>query len=418
MYQHVSEQDPDIYTALLGEDERQALSLEHIPSENYVSHAVRETLAGSFTNKYSEGYPGRRYYAGQEYTDVVERLAQHRIKTLFGAQFANVQPHSGSNANIAAFAALLSPGDTIVSMDLAHGGHLTHGHPVTHLAKTYRYVHYGMKDVSTGEIDYSALRTLVECEKPRLLLAGYSAYTRQLDYEQFVSIARDNDCYTMMDAAHIAGLIVAGLHVNPLTTGFDVVTATTHKTLRGPRGGVILTNNEELAKRIDKSVFPGLQGGPLMHHIAAKAVAFLEAQQPQFTSYAQRILDTAAVYADVFNEHGIRLIGGGTSNHMILADMTTLGISGGEAEKMLQAVGITTNKNVIPFDTGTAFDPSGLRLGTPALATRGISVETARDIAEMICAVLESNGDEQTMAQAREIVRAIAEQHPIPDAFV
>src|SRR3989338_81421 len=329
-------------------------------------------MGSVMTNKYSEGYPGKRYYGGQLYTDVVENVARERAKQLFNCKFANVQPLSGAPANVAMYFALLEPGDTVLGMDLSHGGHLTHGHPVTYLTKIFKFVRYKMKDTTTGEIDYDEMREVAKREKPKILLAGYSAYSRELNYEAFVSIAREVGAIPIMDIAHIAGLIAGKAVKNPFDYGFDVMTTTTHKTLRGPRGGMILTReSEDIAKKIDKAVFPGLQGGPLMHVIAAKAVAFGEALNPKFRDYATQILKNAKAMEEVFRKSGVRMLGGGTSNHLILADVFgSLGIPGKEAEELLDRVGITLNKNAIADDTRKPMDPSGIRFGTPAITPR------------------------------------------------
>ncbi len=371
-YSYIKKHDPKVYKALLGEEERERDGIELIPSENYVSRAVREANGSIFTNKYSEGYPGKRYYGGQEFTDVVERIAIERACKLFNCKFANVQPLSGAPANIAVYFALLELGDTVLGMDLGHGGHLTHGHPVTASAKAYRFVRYKMKDPDTGEIDYEALRETARKEKPKMILAGFSAYSRELDYKKFVSIAKEVGAYTVADMAHIAGLIAGKAVRNPFSDGFDVITTTTHKTLRGPRGGMILTReSEEIATKINKAVFPGLQGGPHMNVIAAKAVCLGEALKPSFRVYAKQVLKNAKAMEAVFKKEGIRMLGGGTSNHLILADVYgSLGISGKEAETVLDEVGITLNKNAIANDTRSPMDPSGIRFGTPAITTR------------------------------------------------
>src|ERR1035437_3970101 len=378
--------DPEIYKVLRGEEKRQEEGLELIPSENYVSRAVKEAMASSLTNKYSEGYPGKRYYGGQEFTDAVETLAIERAKKLFNAQFANVQPLGGANANIAMYFALLQPGDTVLGMDLSHGGHLTHGHPVTYLTKIFNFIRYKMKDVETGEIDYVEMRRIAKKIKPKIILAGFSAYPRELDYKKFVSIAREVGAISVMDIAHIAGLIAGKAAKNPFDYGFDVMTTTTHKTLRGPRGGMILVrDSEEIAKKVDKAVFPGLQGGPLMHVIAAKAVAFGEALSPKFKTYASQILKNAKAMEVVFAKANVRMIGGGTSNHLILADVFgSLGIPGKEAEEVLDSVGITLNKNAIADDTRKPMDPSGIRFGTPAITTRGLKEKDVADVAEIM----------------------------------
>ncbi len=385
-YEFIKREDPEVYAAIMGEEERERDGLELIPSENYVSRAVREANASIFTNKYSEGYPGARYYGGQEFTDQVERVAIERAKKLFNAGFANVQTLGGANANIAMYMALLEPGDTVLGMDLSHGGHLTHGHPVTYLAKMFTFVRYKMKDVETGEIDYDDMRKVALETKPKIILAGFSAYPRELDYAQFVAIAREVGALAVMDIAHIAGLIAGKALKNPFDYGFDILTSTTHKTLRGPRGGLILVrNNAELARRIDKAVFPGLQGGPHMNSIAAKAVAFGEALHPSFADYAQQVLKNAKAMEQVFASAGVRLIAGGTSNHLLLADVQgSLGLSGGEAEALLDRVGITLNKNVIADDARKPMDPSGIRFGTPAITTRGFKERESARVAELM----------------------------------
>ncbi len=414
----IKREDPEIYTALVGEEKRQAEGLELIPSENYVSHAVKEAMASSLTNKYAEGYPGKRYYGGQEFTDAVETLAIERAKKLFGAKFANVQPLGGANANIAMYFALLSPGDTVLGMDLSHGGHLTHGHPVTYLTKIFNFVHYGMKDVETGEIDYDEMRRVAKKTKPKIILAGFSAYPRELDYAKFVKIAREVGALAVMDIAHIAGLIAGKAAKNPFDYGFDIMTTTTHKTLRGPRGGMILVReSEELAKKIDKAIFPGFQGGPHMHQIAAKAVAFGEALRPSFKKYAKQIIKNAKAMEKVFKKSGARMLAGGTDNHLILLDVwTSYGISGGEAERLLDRAGITLNKNAIADDTRKPMDPSGIRFGTPAITTRGLgSAESAR-VAELMIEVL-TKRDDTTVVRVRKEIKKLAKAFPIPDSF-
>ena len=414
----IEREDPETYNALMGEEKRQAEGLELIPSENYVSRAVKEAMASSLTNKYSEGYPGRRYYGGQEFTDKVEILAIERAKKLFGAKYANVQPLGGANANVAMYFAMLQPGDTILGMDLSHGGHLTHGHPVTYLTKIFNFIRYKMKDVETGEINYDEMRRVAKKEKPKVILAGFSAYPRELDYAKFVSIAREVGAISVMDIAHIAGLIAGKAVKNPFDYGFDVMTTTTHKTLRGPRGGMILTrDNEEIAKKIDKAVFPGFQGGPHMHQIAAKAVAFKEALRPSFKKYAKQIIANTHAMEKVFKEQGARMITGGSDNHLILLDVwTSFGISGGEAEMLLDEAGITLNKNAIADDTRKPMDPSGIRFGTPAMTTRGLGVAESTEVAEIMIDVLTRR--EKAVAGAKRKIRAIALAHPIPESFV
>ncbi len=419
-YSHVQKQDNEVFAALEGEETREAEGLELIPSENYVSRAVREANGSVLTNKYSEGYPGKRYYGGQQYTDVVETLAIERAKQLFGAKFANVQTLGGANANIAMYFALLEPGDTVLGMDLSHGGHLTHGHPVTYITKIFNFVRYKMKDPETGEIDYDEMRKTALEIKPKIVLAGFSAYPRELDYEKFVSIAREVGAYAVMDIAHIAGLIAGGAAKNPFDFGFDVMTSTTHKTLRGPRGGLILTReSEEIAKKIDKTVFPGLQGGPHMNNIAAKAVAFGEALDPSFKTYAAQILKNAKAMEEVFKTGGVRMLAGGTSNHLILADVFgSLGIPGKEAEEVLDRVGITLNKNAIADDTRKPMDPSGIRFGTPAITTRGFKEGECKRVAELMLETLHNRSDEAKLSAIHEEIKTLCAKFPIPDSFV
>ncbi|MDD5050922.1 MAG: serine hydroxymethyltransferase, partial [Candidatus Pacebacteria bacterium] len=373
-----------------------------------------------FTNKYSEGYIGRRYYGGQEFTDTVEKIAIERACKLFGAKYANVQTHSGAPANIGLYFALMAPGDTILGMDLSHGGHLTHGHPVTSISKIFKFVRYQMKNIETGEIDYVGLRETALREKPKVILAGYSAYPRELDYAKFVEIAREVGAVCVMDIAHIAGLIAGKAVKNPFDYGFDVMTSTTHKTLRGPRGGLILVReNEELAKKIDKSVFPGLQGGPHMHTVAAKAVAFGEALKPAFKKYAEQILKNAKAMEAVFKREKIRMITGGTSNHLILADVWgSLGVSGKEAQTVLDEVGITLNMNMIAGDTRKPMDPSGIRFGTPAITTRGFKEKECERVAELIIETLKNKSDEKKKKAIHTEIMKLAKKFPIPDKFV
>ena len=420
MYEFIKKQDAELFAALDGEETGEREGLELIPSENYVSRAVREAQGSILTNKYSEGYPGKRYYGGQQFTDMAESLAIERAKQLFGAKFANVQTHSGANANIATYMALLHPGDTVLGMDLSHGGHLTHGHPVTYITKFFNFVRYKMKDVETGEIDYDEMRRVAIETKPKIVLAGFSAYSRELDYEKFASIAKEVGAYSVMDAAHIAGLIAGKAAKNPFDYGFDVITSTTHKTLRGPRGGLILTReSEEIAKKIDKAVFPGLQGGPLMHVIAGKAVAFGEALHPNFKTYAAQILKNAKAMEEVFRSAGVRMLGGGTSNHLILADVFgSLGVTGQEAEALLDSVGITLNKNAIADDTRKPMDPSGIRFGTPAITTRGFKEKECARVAELMLEALKNRTDEKKLTAIREEIKQLAATFPIPESFV
>lgn len=415
--------DDAVAKLIAGEEKRQREGLELIPSENYVSRDVLTALGSIFTNKYSEGYPGKRYYGGQEFTDPLEQLAIDRAKQLFKADHANVQPHSGAPANEAVYSAWLEPGDTVLAMDLSHGGHLTHGNPMTRSAKLYNFVPYKMKDISTGEIDYDHLRELALEHKPKIILAGFSGYPRDLDYEKFASIAKEvgDQCLLMADMAHIAGLIAAGVKDNPFDYGFHVITTTTHKTLRGPRGGMILTKGvvgnplrapektiENIPTLIDRAVFPGMQGGPHMHVIAAKAVAFGEALQPEFKLYAEQILKNASVLADEMKKEGFDLITGGTSNHLILANVqTSFGINGKEAEEALDKIGLTLNKNTVPDDPNPPFRPSGIRLGTPAMTTRGLKEEHMIMIAHWMKSAIENGSDEKTLYEMRNEVKSM-----------
>lgn len=417
---YIQNQDKEVWDAIVGEEKREDEGLELIPSENYVSRAVREANGSVFTNKYSEGYPGRRYYGGQDFTDVVERLAIERACKLFNCKFANVQPHSGAPANLAVYAALLQPGDTVMGMDLSHGGHLTHGHPMTLPAKIYKFVTYKMKDPETGEIDYDDMLRVAKEEKPKLIIAGFSAYPRTLDYKKFVDIAKEVGAITMADMAHIAGLIAAGVLRNPFEDGFDIITSTTHKTLRGPRGGLILTReSEEIAKKIDKSIFPGIQGGPHMHTIAAKAIAFGEALTPQYKTYAEQVLKNAKAMEEVFRTEGVRMIGGGTDNHLILADVFgSLGVTGKEAQTVLDEVGITLNMNSIAGDTRKPLDPSGIRFGTPAITTRGFMEEDCKVVAQLLIETLKNKDNTEKKAEIKEKIKQLAHAHPIPESFV
>ena len=410
------------------ETARQRAGLELIPSENYVSAEVLEALGSVFTNKYSEGYPGRRYYGGQEFTDPLEQLAIDRAKELFGADHANVQPHSGAPANEAVYSAWLEPGDTVLAMDLSHGGHLTHGAPVTRSAKLYNFVRYKMKDVSTGEIDYEQLRALALEHRPRIVLAGFSGYPRELDYEKFAAIGNEVGALLMADMAHVAGLIAGGVAKNPFDYGFHVITTTTHKTLRGPRGGLILSRGtvgnplkapektlENIPTLIDRAVFPGMQGGPHMHVVAAKAVAFYEALQPEFKDYAAQVVSNAKVLADELTSRGFRLVTGGTSNHLILADVqASFGIDGSVVEAACDAIGLTLNKNSVPDDTLPPFRPSGIRLGTPAITTRGLREEHMPQIATWISQAIEVRDDPMKLGELRSQVESFALQFPLP----
>lgn len=387
--------DPEVYAAVVDEKNRQQNKIELIASENFVSETVMEANGTPLTNKYAEGYPGKRYYGGCEYVDVVETLAIERAKELFGAGYANVQPHSGAQANMAVFFALLTPGDTVLSMSLDHGGHLSHGSPVNMSGKYFNIVPYGVtKD--TNRIDYDEVRRLaLEC-KPKLILAGASAYPRVIDFEKFGEIAKEVGAYFMVDMAHIAGLVAAGEHPSPMPYA-DVVTTTTHKTLRGPRGGLILTNDEELAKKFNKAIFPGIQGGPLMHTIAGKAVCLGEALKPEFKEYAVQVKKNAKALANQLIEEGFKLVSGGTDNHLMLVDLTDMDVTGKEAEKMLDEVGITVNKNAIPFDTRSPFVTSGIRIGTPATTSRGFDEEDMVEVGKLIGMTIkdfEGNKDE------------------------
>lgn len=407
--------DPAVYAALEGEMRRQRDGMELIPSENYVSAAVMEAMGNCFNNKYSEGYPGKRYYGGQEYTDAVESLAIERAKELFGAGHANVQPHAGAPANVATYFALLEPGDTVMGMDLSHGGHLTHGHPVTYITKIFNFVRYKMKDSETGDIDYDEMRRVALETKPKLLLAGFSAYPRELDYAKMKAIADEVGAVTMADMAHIAGLIAGKQLRNPFDDGFDIITTTTHKSLRGPRGGMILTRTPELGKKIDKSVFPGFQGGPIMQMVAAKAVAFGEALKPEFRDYAAQILKNSKRLADALMQAGAKLVTNGTDNHLLLVDcMTSWGIPGGEAEKLLDSVHITLNKNMIPDDPRSPMDPSGIRMGTPAITSRGMKEVDMDQIAGFILRAVKAKDDDAALATLRDEVQTFCRKFPVP----
>ncbi len=408
-------QDPAIYNAIMGEMKRQTDGVELIPSENYISAAVMETMGSVLNNKYSEGYPTKRYYGGQEYTDIVEQLAIDRAKQLFRCGHANVQPHAGAPANVATYFALCEPGDTIMGMDLSHGGHLTHGHPVTYITKIFKFVRYKMKDIETGEIDYDEMREVALREKPKILLAGYSAYPRELDYAKMKAIADEVGAITIMDMAHVAGLIAGGAHKNPFDFGFDICTTTTHKSLRGPRGGMILTKTEELGKKIDKSVFPGFQGGPIMQMVAAKAVAFGEALEPSFKDYAHQIIKNSKHMADCFMKRGSRLITGGTSNHLMLIDaVASWGITGAEAEHLFDRIGITMNKNMIADDARKPMDPSGVRLGTPAITTRGMKEAEMEQLVDFMFRAIENRADDAKIASLHHDVIEFCHKFPVP----
>ncbi len=410
--------DKQIEELIKAEKKRQTDGLELIPSENYVSSDVLQALGSVFTNKYSEGYPGRRYYGGQENTDQVEQLAIDRAKKLFKADHANVQPHSGAQANEAVYYAWCEPSDTILAMDLAHGGHLTHGAPVTRSAREYNFIRYGIKNIDTGEIDYEEIRQLALKHKPKIILAGFSAYPRELDYEKFAEIGNEVGAMLMADMSHIAGLIVSGVAKNPFDYGFHVITTTTHKTLRGPRGGLILSRGivgnplkkpektlENLPTLIDRAVFPGTQGGPHMHTIAAKAVAFGEALQPEFKDYAEQIVKNAKRLAEELQKRGFKLVTGGTSNHLILADIhSSFGIDGKEAEIAMDKIGLTLNANAIPDDPLPRFRPSGIRLGTPAVTTRGAKEDDMEKIAEWMRRSIDNRDNDDELTELRKEV--------------
>ncbi|HVW66903.1 MAG TPA: serine hydroxymethyltransferase [Candidatus Peribacteraceae bacterium] len=407
--------DIDVYNALTGEMRRQTDGVELIASENYISPAVMEVMGSVFNNKYSEGYPGRRYYGGQEYTDIVESLAIERAKKLFNAGHANVQPHAGAPANVAMYFALLEPGDTVMGMDLSHGGHLTHGSPVTYLTKIFKFIRYKMKDIETGELDYEEMRRVALAEKPKIILAGFSAYPREVDYAKMKAIADEIGAYTVADMAHIAGLIAGKQLRNPFDDGFDVITTTTHKTLRGPRGGMIMTRESELGKKMDKSVFPGFQGGPIMQMVAAKAVAFGEALKPEFQDYAAQIIKNSKHLAQYFMDRGAKLITNGTSNHLMLIDcIRSFGIPGGEVETTLDKIGITLNKNMIPDDPRKPMDPSGVRIGTPAITTRGMKEPDMETLGGFILSAIEKRNDEAALGTLRGNVTEFCRQFPVP----
>ena len=406
----LAKQDSNIKAVIDQELMRQRDKLEMIASENIVSQAVMEAQGSVLTNKYAEGYPGKRYYGGCEHVDVVETLAIERAKRLFGAEHANVQPHSGSQANFAVYFAMLKPGDTIVGMTLSHGGHLTHGSPVNVSGTYFNVVPYGV-NAETQQIDYDEFRKIVLESKPKLIIAGGSAYSRQIDFKKMADVAHEVGAIFMVDMAHFAGLVAAGLHPNPVEYA-DIVTTTTHKTLRGPRGGMILCK-EEYAKAIDKSVFPGIQGGPLMHVIAAKAVAFGEALQPEFKEYAEQVIKNAKVLAAELMAKGLTIVSGGTDTHVMLVDVRNTGLTGKEAEHLLDEIGITANKNTIPFDPASPFVTSGVRLGTPALTTRGLKEDDMKEIADIIATVLQNPEDTAKHQDAAKRVAALCEKYPL-----
>lgn len=406
----IKSEDPKLYQAMQDEFSRQNNNIELIASENFVSEAVLEAQGSTLTNKYAEGYPGKRYYGGCEHVDVVESLAIERIKEIFGAEYANVQPHSGSQANMGVYLSILEPGDKVLGMNLSHGGHLTHGSPVNFSGKLYNFVEYGVSE-DTERIDYDALRELAVKEQPKLILAGASAYPFEIDFKKFREIADEVGAYFMVDMAHIAGLIAAGLHQNPVPYA-DFVTSTTHKTMRGPRGGFILAK-EKYTKDLNKIIFPGIQGGPLMHVIAGKAVAFLEAQQPEFKTYQSQVIKNAQALAERLSEKGLRIVGGGTDNHLVLVDAKSYGLTGKQAEEALDEIGITCNKNMIPFDEASPFVTSGIRLGAPAMTSRGFNEEDMKTVADLIVETLDRVKAEETLEGIQEKVHALTAKYPL-----
>ena len=407
----LQQQDPQVFAAIEAETLRQRHGLEMIASENYTSPAVMQAVGSVLTNKYAEGYPGKRYYGGCEYVDVVEDLARDRAKELFGAEHANVQPHSGSQANMAVYLTVLQPGDTVLGLDLAHGGHLTHGMRLNVSGKLYHFVHYGV-DAQRHRLDFDQIARLAREHRPALIVAGASAYPREIPHAKFAEIAREVGAKLMVDMAHYAGLVAAGLHDNPVPVA-DFVTTTTHKTLRGPRAGLCLSRSE-YAKELDRSVFPGLQGGPLMHVVAGKAVCFGEALQPDFKVYAQRIVDNAKALAEVLLSGGLALVSGGTDNHLLLVDVTPLGVGGKTAETTLERCGITVNKNMIPFDSRKPIDPSGIRVGTPALTTRGLGTSEMKQVGTWILEALRKHDSDAAISRIRAEVAELCGRYPVP----
>jgi glycine hydroxymethyltransferase len=412
MARPLAEVDPDVFRAIQKEVDRQHSRLELIASENFTSEAILEATGSVFTNKYAEGYPGKRYYGGCEFTDIVENLARDRAKQLFGAEHVNVQPHSGSQANQAAFAAVLQPGDTILGMNLAHGGHLTHGHPLNFSGKTYKIVPYGVRQ-DTEIIDYDELARLADENKPKMIIAGASAYSRIIDFARFREIADSVGALMLVDMAHFSGLVAAGIYPNPCKWA-DIVTTTTHKTLRGPRSGMILCR-EQYAKDIDRTVFPGAQGGPLVHVMAAKAVCFLEALTPEFAEYQKRVIENAQTMSAGLTEAGFRIVSGGTDTHLILVDVFTKGIRGRDAERALDEAWITANKNAIPFDQNPPLNPSGIRLGSPAVTTRGFGPDEMKQVATLIARVLSAPADAANLAAVRQDVAQLTTRFPLYD---
>ncbi|MEY8463549.1 serine hydroxymethyltransferase [Streptococcus merionis] len=404
--------DPEVWEAIANEENRQQDNIELIASENIVSKAVMAAQGSILTNKYAEGYPSKRYYGGTDVVDVIENLAIDRAKEIFGAKFANVQPHSGSQANAGAYLALVEPGDTILGMDLSAGGHLTHGSPVNFSGKTYNFVPYTV-DKETEELDYDQITATAKEVQPKLIVAGASAYSRTIDFAKFREIADSVGAKLMVDMAHIAGLVAAGLHPNPVPFA-DIVTSTTHKTLRGPRGGLILTNDEDLAKKINSAIFPGIQGGPLEHVIAAKAIAFKECLDPEFKIYAANVIENAKAMAEVFNQHDkLRVISGGTDNHLFMVDVTALVENGKVAQDLLEEANITLNKNSIPYETLSPFKTSGIRIGTPAITSRGMGVEESKKIAEAIITVLENADNASVIAKVRQEIKVLTDAFPL-----
>ena len=409
--EYIKNCDLEVYNAIVEEEKRQEEGIELIASENFVSKAVMEAAGSVFTNKYAEGYPEKRYYGGCANADTVEQLAIDRLKKIFGAKFANVQPHSGSQANMGVYVSLLEAGDKILGMGLSSGGHLTHGYKINFSGKNYVGIEYGLNP-ETEMLDYDEIRRLAIQEKPQIIVAGASAYSRVIDFKKFREIADEVGAYLMVDMAHIAGLVAVGEHPNPMEYA-DIVTSTTHKTMRGPRGGIILTNNQEIAKKIDKAIFPGIQGGPLMHIIAAKAVAFKEALSPEFKEYQKQVVKNAKAMADALVKGGLRIVSGGTDNHLMLVDLRPKGVAGKMAEEGLEKAGITCNKNSIPNDPEKPFITSGIRLGTPAITARGMKEDEAVQIAEMIIKVLENVNDDEKIAEVKNEVLKLAEKFPL-----
>ncbi|WP_342504138.1 serine hydroxymethyltransferase [Lysinibacillus sp. FSL L8-0126] len=409
-YEKLAVQDKAVLDGILAEKKRQQANIELIASENFVSEAVMEAQGSVLTNKYAEGYPGKRYYGGCEHVDVVENIARDRVKEIFGAEYANVQPHSGAQANMAVYHTILEPGDTVLGMNLSHGGHLTHGSPVNFSGILYNFVEYGVTK-ENQVIDYEDVRQKALEHKPKLIVAGASAYPREIDFSKFREIADEVGAYFMVDMAHIAGLVAAGEHQSPVPYA-DFVTSTTHKTLRGPRGGLILAS-KEWEQKLNKSVFPGIQGGPLMHVIAAKAVAFGEVLQPEFKDYARQIKANAKALAEVLIAEGVEIVSGGTDNHLLLLNVKSLGLTGKVAEHALDEVGITTNKNTIPYDTESPFVTSGIRIGTPAVTSRGFKEEDMKEVGAIIAAVLKNPEDEAVKAEAKDRVKALTDRHPL-----